>query len=407
MDLELLYQQCLIIAKELVENKKREFSCVELFAFDDPPAPPANESTDNMLYAYAKNYPGLIEATRKGILPLAQENLRAAQATSQPFSQLQFDLVNQFAPGLTSLGNRLNQQTALANAGSDLAVVQGPGRQLVQEAVNTQKIADPEFYQNRALAGNQLANLLRSVNLSGFTPTERRETQAEIDRQNIQRGTFGSPNQLSTTQNAMQFGSALQGKRNALANILGTAGQVMPSMRSGTDVFQVATGRSSMPNFGQAQFVGAQKNDDNANTQLAGNLLGQIGGLRQQEVGINAQRKGTFEKMVNWTGQVASGCCFIFMESYNGVLPWFVRRIRDDYYKEYPQAAKGYKRMAKVLVPLMERFTPVKDLVNELMIKPLTQFGGYVYSVEGFEEGKHKTGFVKFWLKTWSIIGKF
>lgn len=400
---EQLWIECLVKAKQIVANKKAEYGGVDLMCFDDPPAAPANESTDSMLQAYIANYPGMIAATQQGVVPLANANLLASQTTSPAYAQLQAQLLRQYAPEMTAIGNELNKQTALANAASDLAVLGGPGKQLVQQSVDTAKIADPEYYAARAQTGNQLANLLSSINVNGFTPTESRELQGELTRQNAARGNLNNPSQLATLQNAAQFGSALQGKREALANILNTSANTMPTLRSGTDVFQVATGRPSMPNFGQTQFTGVQKNNDSSNTQLAGGLLNNISAIKQQEVGINSQRMGTGEKVFNG---LAGGCCFIFMEAYNGTLPWFVRRLRDDYYKSNHSAAIGYKRLANVLVPLMASVPLIRSLVNQFMIIPLTQYGGYISGYEGFEEGKHKGKYLKFWLKTWSLIGK-
>lgn len=98
---------------------------------------------------------------------------------------------------------------------------------------------------------------------------------------------------------------------------------------------------------------------------------------------------------------ITSGCCFIFMEAYNGALPWWVRECRDEFAPENTSRRTGYINMSKWLVPLMQRNKAARMLVNVLMIKPLTLWGGWYKKV-------NRTGFifkpfVKMWFKIWEL----
>lgn len=97
-------------------------------------------------------------------------------------------------------------------------------------------------------------------------------------------------------------------------------------------------------------------------------------------------------------------CCFIFLEAYNGVLPFWVRECRDEFYT--PRKRSGYVRMSSWLVPAMRRSRTVRILVNVLMVKPLTNWGGFYKKVSGYESYAYLRPVVSFWFRVWDIIGK-
>jgi len=94
-------------------------------------------------------------------------------------------------------------------------------------------------------------------------------------------------------------------------------------------------------------------------------------------------------------------CCFIFLEAYNGKLPWFVRAARDIAYVKYPQVAKGYCKMAKWLVPAMRKSKIVRWLVNKTMVLPLTRYGGYKFNATGYERCRKYRLAETFWFSVW------
>lgn len=99
----------------------------------------------------------------------------------------------------------------------------------------------------------------------------------------------------------------------------------------------------------------------------------------------------------------ANLCCFIFLESFYGKLPWFVRFCRDLYYTT--DRRNGYNLMASKLVPAMQHSYIARSFVNALMVKPMTRFGGWLCRVDGF---KYKTSdklITKFWFFVWEKLG--
>jgi hypothetical protein len=97
-------------------------------------------------------------------------------------------------------------------------------------------------------------------------------------------------------------------------------------------------------------------------------------------------------------------CCFIFLESYNGVLPESVRQYRDMAAPESSARRKGYISMSRWLVPAMRVSSVSRWLTNHLLVKPLTRYGEWFY-------GKNKTGWMfwpvkQLWFKIWEVTGK-
>lgn len=98
-------------------------------------------------------------------------------------------------------------------------------------------------------------------------------------------------------------------------------------------------------------------------------------------------------------------CCFIFLEAYNGALPWWVRKCRDRYYSHNPRIARGYKRMAAWLVPMMQNSRIVRALVNRFMVIPITKYGGWLCRVPGYMDCKRYAVFKNFWFSVWNKMG--
>ena len=98
------------------------------------------------------------------------------------------------------------------------------------------------------------------------------------------------------------------------------------------------------------------------------------------------------------------GCCFIFMEAYNGRMPWWVRSCRDEFAPESSARREGYIRMSKWLVPAM-KYKAVRAAVNVLMIKPLTVWGGWYRNVKGYEHGRIFKPVVNTWFRLWEVYG--
>lgn len=372
----------------------------------DAPAPTATESTAEMMRAYTAGLPDLLNVTSQNILPVEKAMLEASQAVSPGYTKLQTDLYGTYGPELTRIGSELNRQNEMAQIATDtgaLAEANKAGGLLEQARAGQEKL-DPEYYTSRALASSKLGDLLNSIDVNGLSGSERAEVSRSLARDNAATGNT-DPSSLSTVSNAMTFGSALDKKRNSLMNALNTASQLAPTFKSGQDAFQMTTGRSGSANTGTGQFVGNTQTGGTT-TAMGNSLLGQVGQANSNAMNINANRRDTLDRVSqvgSTIGNMTPNCCFIFLEAYNGLMPWWVRKCRDAFYTE--RRKKGYVRCSRILVPLMERSPFIRQLVNDLMIAPLTSYGGHLFRVSGYEDGSKYRGYTNFWFRFWDILG--
>jgi len=277
----------------------------------DPQAPPPNESTAQMLRAYSENLPELLRVTAAGIGPYEQALTAAQQQTSPAQAALQAELYKTYGPMLNNTANDINNTNQLAQAQTDLNVIQGPGRGLVTQGLETQKILDPEFYATRTATANRLGDLLQSINLGGqISPGEQAQLSRGLAQQDASRGIQQAPSQTAALSNALTFGNAQHQRetesKNQLATALQTANQTLPALKSGQDAFQIATGRSSTGNSGDNKFTGVDTNVGQQSTSIANGLLGATSNLTQQANDINANRRDSLDRINQTLGGVGS-----------------------------------------------------------------------------------------------------
>jgi len=380
----------------------------------DPAPQTGGESTDEQMAALIKNLPALTKVTGENILPFEQAKQSAANAISPQENQLALDLYKQFGPALNAVGNQIAGQNQIAGVNNDAAALAASKQSgLVDNALALQRQADPEFYATREKVAAQQSKLMDAMGTGALSPTEIEQISRGLNRTNVAGGVndIGSPTAAVT--NAMNFGSAGTAKQNSISQALASTANSLGSMKSGFDPFQVATGRSAFNNAGAQQFQGPSQGIGQSTVGMSNSLLDQAGQNQRLSQTINSQRRDsldrfntTFGSVMNGIGSVAGGaCCFIFLESCDGQLPYTVRKYRDLYYNTEPDIADGYKKMAGWLVPMMVKFGFVKSLVQELMTKPMVQYGLYL---EGLSTNgsQYKTA-NNFWLKAWKLIGKW
>jgi hypothetical protein len=258
-------------------------------------------------------------------------DLNASRATSPGYAELQANLYNTYGPIMNQIGNQIQDQNALASASRDNAVLTGPGRDLVSNAYDLSQIYDKPYYDSRQKSSDALAKLFDSIDLSGgLSPTERDEIGKGLTREGISRGTANSPSQTDTVANAMRYGAAgharQQEAKSNLSDAIGKAAAFLPTAKSGVDVFQTATGRSSSANPGQSLFTGAQTGSSQQNAfGLAGNLLGSGTQLQMNNDTIQSQKKDWLDKF----NQIASGIGSITgsLGSVAGAACWVAREV--------------------------------------------------------------------------------
>jgi len=266
-------------------------------ALNDPPAPATSESTEQMMQAYRDYLPDILRITANNILPMEQAKLSGSEAVSPGYAKLSTDLFGEYGPQLAKIGSDIIKQQANDQALSDLSVVSGPGRQLVNEALTTAKAADPEYYNVREAAGNKLSALLGSINpTGGLDANETEAVTRGLAQENTRRGVAFNPSQTNTVANAMQFGNAAMAKKEKIGNILNATTSTAPALKSGIDVFQVATGKPSYANLGDTKFTGVTP-VGSSTEQFGGNLLNNIATLQGQKNQINADRRDSIDRI--------------------------------------------------------------------------------------------------------------
>ena len=340
----------------------------------------------------------VMKAYRENILPMIQQQVAAARQYEPEMQKLREEispreqalnkkLYEEFGPEFARIGSQIARQNAEAQAQTDLGVVSGTGRQLVREAMKTQKEADPEAYRARELALQNLEKLQGSLTDpdAGLSGGERAEIDRSLARENFARGTGATPTATSTVSNAMAFGGAgearKQQRQSAIANAAQLATGAVQPLSSRIDTFQLTTGRPSV-NQGEARTGGAREVGQESNA-MGMNLFGNASQMRQQENQINAQRKSALDQFSQVMGSLPS-CCWTFAEAYYGWdnIPDSVRVSRDLHYT--PQRREGYRMMSRFLVPRMQQSKVWRAVVNALLIKPMTSHAEWYVNGKGF-----------------------
>ena len=370
------------------------------------PAPGTQESMAEVMKAYRENIIPMIQQQVTAARQYEPEMQKLREEISPREQQLNADLYRQFGPQFARTGSDIARQNAQAQAETDLGIVSGTGRELVREAMRTQKEADPEAYRARELALANLEQLQGSLTdpNAGLSGAERAEIDRSLARENFARGTGATPTATSTVSNAMAFGQAGEARKaqrqSAIANAAQLAAGAVQPLSSRIDTFQLTTGRPSV-NQGEARTGGAREVGQESNA-MGMNLFGNASQMRQQENQINAQRKSALDQFSQVMGSLPS-CCWTFAEAYYGWdnIPDSVRVSRDLHYT--PQRREGYRMMSRFLVPKMQQSKVWRAIVNALLIKPMTSHAEWYVNGKGF--GWMFSPLQKTYLAVWEHYG--
>lgn len=372
-----------------------------------PVIPNTQESMESVMKAYREN-----------IIPMIQQQVQAARQYEPEMQKLREEispreqalnarLYEQFGPEFARIGSDIARQNAQAQAETDLGIVSGTGRELVREAMRTQREADPEAYRARELALANLEQLQGSLTdpNAGLSGAERAEIDRSMARENFARGVGATPTATSTVSNAMAFGQAGEARKaqrqSAIANAAQLAAGAVQPLSSRIDTFQLTTGRPSV-NQGEARTGGAREVGQESNA-MGMNLFGNASQMRQQENQLNAQRKTGLDQFTQVMGSLPS-CCWTFAEAYYGWenIPDAVKVSRDLHYT--PRIREGYRMMSRFLVPRMQRSKLWRAAVNALLIKPMTAHAEWYVNGKGF--GWMFSPLQKTYLALWDYYGE-
>lgn len=360
-----------------------------------------------MMRAFVDNLPTLLQtvAANTGTVERAQQALSRELAPQQ--AALQADVAEQFMPRFTQIGLDQARQQALGTARADAEMLAGPGRDVVTNLTEAQRLADPEYFRQRELALSGLEKMFGSLSdpNQGLSETERAEMQRTLARENAGRGNIG-PTNIGTVEAAMNFGSAAEArktaKQGAIAQAVQTAAGAAPSMRSGVDAFQVTTGKPSS-NAGLTRFGQTDVNQGGATQNFGQSFLQQTGQFAGQNQMNQANKKDAFDRFSQIMGSLPS-CCWTFREfkeKFPDGIPWYVRASRDAHYT--PARREGYRLMSKYLVPLMQKNRLVRAIVDVVLVDPMTKHAAWLAGLNNYGWVFHPLQ--KAWLGFFSLLG--
>lgn len=372
---------------------------------------PTPQSESDVLQAYQQYLPSLTAEAAAGTPGVAQAGLTAAQNTQPGYNQLNLQQLQQYGLPEAEVGQQIANSNAQAGAQTNLQQLQGAGGQAASAAEGVNKATNADYYTAQDAASKGAAEGVNAINLNGLSPGEYNSTERALNQGNSATGNLGNTNATDTITNAMNFGGAFNNKLGLLNNATNAATSAANSASSngGFNGVNVALGQPNATgsNIGTNQ-VGAASSGTSAGSSgnafnFAGGLVNSMNSANNSLLGANAQI-GAAQTTANSPAAYLGGvCCFIFLEAFNGKIPWYVRYGRDNYYTLNKNIATGYRRVAKWLVPLMSKSKFIRLMVESLMVSPITQHLGHVTGHKGSKKNKFLT---HTWLKVWSILGK-
>jgi len=364
--------------------------------------------------ALSNYYTGDIGSYSQSVNNASQQNdlsnLGISNLLTQGYSNIGLQNLTNYAMPYNQIGQQIENSNAQAGANTNLAQISGAGGQVSRVANQLEQQVNPEYYQIRGAAGNQATNLVNSINLNGLSGGEQAAVERSLAQSNYASGNLGLDNATNAVSNAMNFGDYLNTKRTALSNALNTASTTMNAVNN-TSWNPVSTAlsqpdSSTQSNWGTSQFAGTTKASGTNENTTSSDLMSSISSLLGSQMGYqySANASNSFGGILSsQTSSIGDVCCFIFLEAYHGTLPWWVRECRDYYYRECPQLASGYRRMAKWLVPIMRHSRLVRGLVWHVMVKPITEYGKWMVGLSAKASGRASRNF---WFRVWSYLGR-
>lgn len=220
---------------------------------------PKPEKTGKMLQAYQQYLPGVLRATSAEVPRLAADQFAATALTEPAYQQLNADLTAEFAPQLAEVNSQVQRINAIRGAETNVAQLEGPGRDAAIAADRVAREANPNYYKVADAASNKAAEMLGSFNLNGLSPGEANAVERSLNQTNTSSGNLGLTNPTNIIANAMNFGGAFNNKVDRLNNALQTANSTATSSQNtGFNPVNIALGQPNVGNQTQFQQSGAQ-----------------------------------------------------------------------------------------------------------------------------------------------------
>ena len=222
---------------------------------------------------------------------------KSAAETAPIIAGANLDILRNLGPEFVNQTIALNRLGQEGQAATDLSLLQGTGRDITEETLNLQKLADPEFFKLRELLGSKGAELLAGQDPNKLTEAELANVERGANRSNIGRGLDSTGSPIGAVGNALMFDDRLNKKRNTLLNTLTNIGTFAPNLRTGAFNYGAATGQAGAGQ-GQQQ-LGQFANAGQATaSNLAGNVQNTGTQLNVTRSQINADRIPGYERVL-------------------------------------------------------------------------------------------------------------
>jgi hypothetical protein len=208
--------------------------------------------------------------------------------------------------------------------------------------------------------------------------------------------------ELGNLQSINRF-KEVRGQQDQEASVINNAIQLFNTiehMRRGSQITAQGAAQQGETSIKGEQLAGAQATDRMRANQIATlQMVAELLGFPSQTHTEDMSGRGSgVTGTESW--QTGLSCCFIFLEALNGKLPWYVRWGRECYRTE--NRIRGYRWLAKRLVPAMQRWALVKQVVNSLIVKPFLRWGEALYITRKPSVWKP---YCWAWFHAWSFIG--
>lgn len=335
-----------------------------------------------------------------------QAGLTAQQQANPSLDALNLQEAQQYAVPNAQVG----QAVGTSNANANTALINGAGGAAATAGQALNEKLNPNYYSTLGAAATGAKDALGTINLTGLSPGEAAATERSLNQNNVGTGNLGLLNPTNTISNAINFGGAFNNKLGIMNNAVNSDTGVANAASGNAGYSPVGTALSTANNgttFTAPQ-IGTTASPFSTASNMGSNLLGDLSGTANANLAplaTSSYQNSALNENNLKSADVASSCCFIFLQSYNGILPAHVRVCRDYFYSIEPRVAKGYKRMAKYLVPLMKKSSIISNLVNKLMVEPITKYGGWLTNTPSYSNCRSYSIYKKFWFNTWSILG--
>jgi hypothetical protein len=374
-----------------------------------PSNSPVPQSEAQLLQQYAQYLPGAAAATEGQIVPTAQATTNATINTEPQLNALNLQQLEQYALPEAQVGQQISNANALAGAQTNLNQLRGPGGQAASAAQTLNEQLNPDYYAAQNAASQGAASAVGAINLGGLSPGESAATERSLNENNVGTGNLGLLNPENTISNALNFGGAFNSKIGLMNQAVGAASGAAgtASSNAGLNPTNVALGQpntSTLGNFGTSQL---SPSNSTTSAGSAGNVFNFGSGLLNQSSSLNSSNNaltGQLGSTAMNTGSPSTYlgdiCCFIFLEAYHGKIPAAIRRGRNKFYFKNHDIATGYRRMARWLVPTMQKSILVRVLVWYMMVSPITRNLSRPCTPTFTRTITH------FWLRLWSILGR-